>query len=541
MVMNINWKAGLDRSPWRPESVAPAAFATGNGIAYDARNDASRIPLAFFYANGGAFIFNPVVGDWFPIVTYSPASNGAGSASVFHPSQGPGVGLLTGGSAAGIGNVASGTTTSIGLTTALPAAVGLNQLADRGDGVGFRMRVIGFHAAGSGKTEEVTITANTAGTTPTITFTPALTFTPASGDGYEILSGKLYCLLNGALGTTTWRSIDIATGLVTNLTNTNLAATIATDSFLLARPEVYVSNDRNPGDGFVDTGSTYNNAASKCCIATASSTTTLTCAALTAPATPSLATNEYRNFQIRVVEDTGTPTAVGQRRNITSHTSGNTPVFTVPTFTVQPSATAKFVVEQNNDQVLARTSATTNMYNYSVGGNAWDAATTWVAGGSGNGAGVMMAPAFGITRDASGNRLQGQIFVFKGGATATLDLFDTTGGATGAWTAGITYGYSGQTFTTGTCGCYDPVTLGGKYFHISVELGSLSPGRMARFNVMTQTLEVGTYRPYPCSAGNPSAGQRMFVAYALDGTSKLANLYQMPSGIAPMFSQIVPV
>ena len=69
-------------------------------------------------------------------------------------------------------------------------------------------------------------------------------------------------------------------------------------------------------------------------------------------ATPRVLANEYRNFQIRIVQDTVNPTAVGQRRNITSHTAGASPVYTVPAWTVTPSANAIFVIENNGDRIL---------------------------------------------------------------------------------------------------------------------------------------------------------------------------------------------
>jgi hypothetical protein len=539
MVLNLNWKAGLDRSPWRPEAPCIALGSAGTAFIYDQRNNNTRLPFIFFYRSTGILdAFNTFTGDWLNVTSsLTLATVGAGSCAIFHPSQGPGVGTLSG--SGSIGTISAGSTTTVTLSTVLLQAVGLNQLADRGDGIGFRMRVIGMSSGGSGHTNEVTITKNTAGTTPTITFTPALDFTPQAGDGYEILSGKVYVLGIGA--SPIIKMLDIGTGYPSSvgLSNTNLP-TIGTDSFFLATAEVYISNDRNPGDGFIDNGATYNQAGNKACSVTGSPTSiTIQAAALTNPSIPSLGTNEYRNFQIRIVQDATAPTSVGQRRNITSHTSGNTPTFTVPAFTVTPSTAALFVVEQNNDRLLLRTSASTNMYNYSIGGNAWDASTTWAAGGTGNGAGVMIAPAFGITRDPTGNRLQGQMFVFTGGNNANVDMFDITAGATGAWTAAIAKGFGGAVLsTTGTCGCYDPVTLGGQYFHISTVAAS-SAARMSRFNVLTQTFEAGTYMPYFC--GSSVIGQRMAMSYVFDGATKLAVLYQEVANAIQMFSQLVPI
>ena len=73
--------------------------------------------------------------------------------------------------------------------------------------------------------------------------------------------------------------------------------------------------------------------------------------------------NQFRNFQIRIVEDATTPTAAGQRQIISSHTAGTTPVFTIyAAWTVQPSIAAKFVIE-NPNEIILRT-ASTSTYSY---------------------------------------------------------------------------------------------------------------------------------------------------------------------------------
>ena len=70
--------------------------------------------------------------------------------------------------------------------------------------------------------------------------------------------------------------------------------------------------DTDPGKGFFD-------------VLTATATGATSITGTVAGADAAVLLNEYRNFQIRIVEDTVTPTAVGQRRNITSHTAGASP------------------------------------------------------------------------------------------------------------------------------------------------------------------------------------------------------------------------
>jgi hypothetical protein len=74
--------------------------------------------------------------------------------------------------------------------------------------------------------------------------------------------------------------------------------------------------------------------------------------------------NQFRNFQIRIVEDVTTPTAVGQRQIIASHTAGTAGVFTIyAAWTVQPSNTCKFVIEYPNE-IFYSGSASTSTFTY---------------------------------------------------------------------------------------------------------------------------------------------------------------------------------
>ena len=144
----------------------------------------------------------------------------------------------------------------------------------------------------------------------------------------------------GTLAAGCWKYYDIATNSFSaNLATTNLPATFSTDSSFLALDESYVPFDADPGEGFFGIsdrdGGRRDQHHGACC-----------------GGDSAVLVNEYRNFQIRIVEDTVNPTAVGQRRNITSHTAGASPVYTVPAWTVTPSANAKFVIENNGDRIL---------------------------------------------------------------------------------------------------------------------------------------------------------------------------------------------
>ena len=450
----------------------------------------------------------------------SPALSGtfgAGATAVFHSGVGPS------------GSIASGaTTTSVALSTALPAAVGNNQLANRGDGSGFRIRIIGSASGSSGKIEERTIVANSGGTTPTIWLDSPLTFTPTTGDTYEIRSGRLYLLGAGTLAAGIWKFYDIATNSIsTNLATTNLPSTIGTDSNAVALSEAHIPYNRISGEGFVSGGASFEST-KNCIAATATSSSTITGSGMPA----GLVANEYRNFQVRIVEDTVTPTAVNQRRRISSHTSGSAGVFTLATnWTVTPSSSAKFVVENDNDKILLRSSASTAVFNYNIAANTWDT-TTWAAAPA-HGAGVYIEQGFGYTRDVGSMARHSMIYCIRGGGTAAIDVLDIAGAATGSWSNDIVYGKKAQTFTTGTSACYDPITKEGRLIHININ----GTQRFARFDMKNRVLDAGSYLRFPQSTA--VVGQKLALGAFVDGSTKSSFIYNMNNSQAFLHSLVV--
>ena len=183
--MPNTWKKVIDRMMWAQVAPSPNAHAAAMSMACDMRNDSTRNPFVYsLHSNALLNRYNIVTKAW-QIVTTTPLTAGtfgAGSTSAFVPSFGA------------VGTIAAGaTTTSVTLTTALPTAVGVNMLANRGGSgeLGFRLRIIDTTA---GKTEERWIVGNSAGTAPTINLDVALTFTPATGARYELLCGRLMML-----------------------------------------------------------------------------------------------------------------------------------------------------------------------------------------------------------------------------------------------------------------------------------------------------------------------------------------------------------
>jgi len=540
--MANTFKKVIDRLMWVQVPPAPNAHAAAASLCSDLRSDVSRNPFVYqlvsaailnrfnIVSKGWSFVANPGLGGTF----------GAGAACAFAPSFGL------------VGTIAAGsTTTSVTLSTALPTAVGLNMLANRGGSgeYGFKLRIIDNAAGGSGKIAERYIVANTAGTTPTIVVQSSFGFTPTTGARYEIVAGRVMMLSAGALAATIFRSFEVATNTRASLTNTNLPATIGTDSSLMVLDEQYTPYDNSPGDGMIkgafnyDTGLTARYALT----ATATAAGTLTGQATLGDAV--VAANEYRNFQIRIVEDTTNVTAVGQRRIIASHTAGPSPVYTLGTnWTVTPSSTAKYVIELPNLMLLRSTAATTvYTYNYTdatinngtnnIAANAWST-TYFGAAPAANAAGGMWAPSFGIQPDAARNSRHSFNYFFRGGA-ATLDVLDIAASITGTWTGAITYDGSPGAFpATGSGGCYSPFDNEGRMFYMNLYVAS-AINQIYRFDVQNRVLSPFTPTDF-LQAGTAAVGNRVACYCALDGTDNY-DVVLLNSHLSTVSQELIPL
>ena len=513
--MPNTFKKIVDQLVWRQIWPSPNAHAAASAMAWDMRSDLSRNPFVYnLVSNTVLNRFNIVTKGWQPMASPALAGTfGAGATGAFAPSLG-----LTGTIAAGA------TTTSVVVSTAFPTAVGVNMLANRGGSgdKGFKIRIID---ATAGKTEERWIVGNSAGTTPTITVDAAFTFTPSTGARYEILAGRLFMLGASTLAANIWRSFEVAANtLSTGLATTNLPATIATDSSPLVLDEQYTPYNMAPGEGLVK-GSFLYDTGLNALAATAAGASTLTGQATGGDAV--VASNEYRNFQIRIVQDTTTPAAVGQRRIIASHTGGASPVYTLGTaWTTQPSASAKFVIELPN-LLLLRSSATTAVYTYNYGDGTVNNGTNSIAAGAwsstyfgaapaANAAGGMWMPSFGIQPDPARNARHSFNYFFRGGAVTTLDVLDIAGSITGTWTAAVAYDGNTTPIGTGSTGAYSPFENEGRMFYLNAYVASAA-NQIFRFDVQNRVLSPFVSTDF-IQAGTAALGGRMAAYCAIDGT-----------------------
>jgi hypothetical protein len=513
------FKKVVDRMMWAQVAPAPNAHAAGTSMCADMRSDVSRNPFVYnLISNAILNRYNIVTKAWQLAIAnpLTAGTFGAGATSVFAPSF------------AAVGTIASGaTTTSVTLSTALPTAVGLNMLANRGGSgdYGFKIRIIDTTA---GKTEERFIVGNTAGTTPLITVDAAFTFTPAAGARYELLSGRVVMLGSGTVAAGVFRTFEVATNTLANRGTTNLPATLTTDSAMVVLDEQYTPYDCEPGEGMIKGAFEYDNnvVSRKALTATASGASSLTGQATGGDAV--VLANEYRNFQIRIVQDTTTPAAVGQRRIIASHTAGASPVYTLGTaWTTTPSSSAKFVIEQPNLLILRTTANTTTYtYNYtdatinngtnSIAADAWSTAYFGTAPAA-NAVGCLWAPSFGIRPDPARNARHSFNYFFRGGAV-TLDVLDIAGAIAGTWTGAITYDGAVNSFGAGTTGTYSPFGQEGRFHYINVYVAS-QISQIYRFDAKNRVFSPYTPTDW-IQAGAAAAGGRMAAYAAIDGSDK---------------------
>lgn len=514
--MANNFKKVIDRPMWVLTAPAPNAHGAGVSLCSDLRSDISRNPFIYQLASATVLNrYNIVTKAWHFIGSPGLGGTfGVGSTTVFTPSR------------ALIGTITTGSSTTVINTSTTITAVGVNMLANRGGSGenGFKIRIIGLT---SGKTEERFIIANSGGTTPTFVLDNPLTFTPASGDQYEILGGRVFMLNAGTIAATSFRSLDVATNLFANGGTTGLP-TIGTDSTMVALDEQYTPYDCEPGEGFIKGTFLYDNNLVDRYALSATDTAAGTITGQATGGDASVLANEYRNFQIRIVQDTVTPSAVGQRRLIASHTAGASPVYTLGTnWSVTPSTSAKYVIEYPNIIVL-RTSANTTTYTYnyndatitngttSITANTWS--TTYFGVGPANlGAGALLMPSYGIRPDSQKYSRHSFIYFIRGGGTSTIDLLDIAGGTTGAWTTAIVYD-GAVTFTTGNSGSYSPIENEGRFFYIN-NYASSALNQIFRYDVQNRVLSPYTPTDW-IQSGTATTGNRVTTFAAFNGAEK---------------------
>jgi len=532
--MANNFVKALDAQLWRPIRDLNNAHAAWVSVCSDKRSDISRNP--FVYQLVSASILNRwniiTKGMWLVANPGLGGTFGAWATSEFVPSR-----------ALEWAIGAWCTTTKI-VTTTVITAVWVNMLANRwGSGdYGYKIRIIG---KSSWKIEERIIVGNTWWTTPTIILDNPLTFTPTAADTYEILWWRVFMLSAWVLAATSFRSLEVAANLLANEWTTNLPATIGTDSFMTVLDEQYCPFE--PWCGMVKWEFKYdeNISARYALSATASWASSITWQVTGGDF--SLVANEYRNFQIRVVQDTVTPTSVGQRRIIASHTAWPSVVYTLwSAWTVTPSTSAKFVIEYPN-LILLRSSATAVVYTYnynketinnwtnSIATNSWHL-TYFANAPAVHWAWHLIMPAFAITPDVENNARHSHVFMSRWGWSALIDLLDIAWAINWAWSSSIVYDGS-VAMTTWTCWDYAPCDNEGRMFYINVYWVSIH-NQIYRFDVKNRVMS--PYTPTNnLQAGTAAVGNRIASYAALKSETEKYSMVFLQSHLSAQCQEII--
>ena len=120
------------------------------------------------------------------------------------------------------------------------------------------------------------------------------------------------------------------------------------------------------------------------------------------------------------------------------------------------------------------------------------------------------------------------IYSFRGGATATLDVYDIAGNT---WISGVLYGNQQETFTTGS----HSVDLNGEIF-ITKE----ATGRIFRFKVDENSMiPVATNTTQVVLGGTAVVGDKMFILPYTDGATKIYFGYQLRHSGAELSRMLV--
>jgi hypothetical protein len=453
----------LDLKRW--EMVAPLQAATSAG-AFIASSRHYRQQQLYVASNTSAWLYNPSEDGWTPLASPALAGTfGAGACGV--------AGAVSIGSSTGAAQL----TATGGTTTTIQT----NQNLQR-DLRGYSVHITGGPNAGA----TLAIVSNTLGASATITVAAQATAFSASTT-YRLITPVWYVLGAGTTAAGSFRKYDFATNTWTTLAQAGLPATISTDSKLVSTPSWI-------GENFLQflTGT-----------ASAGAAATLTHTG------KSWTTNQWTNYQIRIVSGTG----AGQIRNIASNTGS---VITVSAnWTTNPDATSVYSIEGNDDYLYYLGSGAVGIIRYSISANTWTTLSPTVARAAAPGAGMSAHWVHSATDAAwtgeNDIRNGRRIYSFRGGNTSLLDYYDI---AANTWVNGVPYAPAGESHGTGTKWIYSGDFLYGQH---------LATGRWFRVNLVTSAQDGWSVMVYP--QGAAVVGDTAFDATFIDGATRIDFLY----------------
>lgn len=454
----------LDLKVWQQACVAPATTAAATFIVSSRHFKQQQL---YIVNATTAYLYNPYEDGWVQVA--SPALGGTFGAGAC------GVAVAVG--PAGTAGVSSTDST---IATTLTLARDLR---------GYSIHITG----GTNKGLTLPILSNTVGANAVITVAQqGAAFDNTST--YRLLTPRWYVLnAVASAGTTTanlFKFYDFAlntwTAAETGATDgVAPAAVIGTDGRLVSTPSWMDDGYLPFASGDADAGGTGTQLID---------------------ATKTWATNQWANYQVRIVTGTG----AGQIRTIASN--NGTTLTVSSSWGTNPDATSTYSIEGNDDFIYYTGSGGTAFYRYSISGGTWTSLATRTAPGVGLSAHWI----WGVTEADWTNEsaiLNGRyIYSFRGAGGALLDRYDI---AANTWAA-VSYAPGVETFTTGT-----------KYAYVAdaIYIQKDATGRWFRFDVARQSMDGWCTMSYP--NGTAVLGDTAFDVTYHDGATDIVFVHMV--------------
>jgi len=489
MTTAVNLRKILDRKQWEPLNPLPATPFAGQPIVATPPN--WPVPLAIWQQGTSThWLYNIGEDAWLALPSGTTGAPAAGTCGCFHP-YGPSF------------TASAGSTTTATSTLTIPGSL-----------AGYKMRC----TAGTGAGQEVTIVSNTYGANAVITFATVGTGFDSTSV-FQVMSGRFW-FLTATGAAVTWKYYDVAT-------NTWTAKSVTS----------------GPASGWATDGACIATAG-LCCTAAvggfagaiASGTATAGAAATLTNSGKAWATNQWANYQVRIVSGTG----AGQIRTINSNTGT---VLTVSAnWGTNPDATSVYVIEGNDDWIWLIGGGAVTMFRYAINGvaglsaNAQATGDTWItvapggarAGAASGGASLnWISDSADATFTGENAIINGRrLYSFRGGATTNvLDVYDIP---SNTWALGpLTYNRQNVGFNAGAC-------FAAHKGIIYINDNGNTTGNFYRYNCATQALDPLARCQYPPVSAN-SAGHRIFVAAYIDGATEIDWVYAFFANSVPWF------
>lgn len=462
----------LDPKVWTP-CAPPLVINSANQFVVDSYGPDQ---LAYYFTGVGVTAYDPYEDAWLYLPSSGLSALAAGACGRWHDA-GP-----------------TGTALAGSTSTTLNTATNICGNLDARSNLTFWVRITG--GTGAGQLNAIN-GVKTYGANAVLNVRNPWTTVPDATSTYQLYTGRVWFLMGGTLGTTSFKYWDYATQTWSaGMSVTGLPATFGTDGRLIGTSVTLPIVGPVPGG-----------------TATSATSTTLTCSSKT------WTVNGLANMSVIINSGTG----AGQTRTIASNTANTLTVSTA--WTTVPDATSVFVVSPNDDYLYLIGNGAVTLYRYSISGNTWVTLTPTTARATVASAGSNLHWVFGCSDPAWVNEStyqQGR-YLYSTRPSA-LDRYDI---ALNTWTSGIALGGSGteQLAANGVSCSYD----WGDYLIIKPSSAVSAPARFLRIDIKANRLEPLAVNTFPAPTAD-TLGDRTFILQYGDSTGVIKFLYYLQPG-----------